>query len=68
VSNISLSIFEDLSVAGLMALALAYPVATVIVVAALVVAAAALTLWLFRIMRRASRAVRKRFGAIRART
>ncbi|MCL1601532.1 MAG: DUF4126 domain-containing protein [Actinomycetia bacterium] len=68
VSNISLSIFEDLSVAGLMALALTYPVVTVIVVVVLVVAAAALTLWLFRITRRASRAVRKRLGAIRSRT
>jgi hypothetical protein len=68
VSNISLSLFEDLSVAGLMALALAYPAATVVVVAVLVVAAAALTLWLFQILRRASRTVRKKFGAIRART
>jgi hypothetical protein len=67
VSNISLSLFEDVSVAGLMVLALTYPVVTVVVVAVLVVAAAALTLWLFRILRRASAALRNRFGAIRAR-
>ena len=67
VSNISLSLFEDVSVAGLMALALTYPAVTVVVVAVLVVAAAALTLWLFRILRRASAALRNRFGAIRSR-
>jgi hypothetical protein len=67
VSNISLSLFEDVSVAGLMALALTYPAATVVVVVVLVVAAAALTLWLFRILRRASAALRKRFGTLRAR-
>jgi hypothetical protein len=67
VSNISLSLFEDVSVAGLMALALTYPAATVVVVVVLVVAAAALTLWLFRILRRASSALRNRFGAIRSR-
>lgn len=67
VSNISLSLFEDVSVAGLMVLALTYPVATVVVVAILVVAAAAVTLWLFRMLRRASASVRDRFGALRAR-
>jgi hypothetical protein len=67
VSNISLSLFEDLSVAGLMALALAYPALTVVVVAVLVVAAAAVTLWLFRFLRRGSRAVRRKFRAIRSR-
>lgn len=67
VSNISLSLFEDVSVAGLMALALAYPALTVVVVAILVVAAAAVTLWLFRFLRRASRAVSEKFRAIRAR-
>jgi hypothetical protein len=68
VSNIALSLFEDVSVVGLMMLALAYPWLTVLVVAVLVVAAAALTLWLFRILRRASRSLRNRFGAIRSRT
>jgi hypothetical protein len=53
VSNISLSLFEDLSVAGIVALALTYPVVTVIVVAILVVGAGALTFWLWRLARRA---------------
>lgn len=64
VSNMSLSLFEDVSVAGLMVLALAYPAIAVVVVIALVVAATALTLWLFRVLRRASRTVRDRFGSI----
>lgn len=60
VSNASLSIFEDLSVAGLVALAIAFPVVTVIVVAVLVVGAGALTFWLWRLARRAWRKVRRR--------
>jgi len=64
VSNISLSVFEDISVAGLMALAFAYPGVAVVVVLALVVAATAVTLWLLRILRRASRTARRRIGAI----
>lgn len=66
VSNISLSVFEDISVAGLMALAFAYPGVAVVVVIALVVAAGALTLWLFRVLRRASRTARRRLGTIGA--
>lgn len=66
VSNISLSVFEDISVAGLMALAFAYPGVAVVVVIALVVAASALTLWLFRVLRRASRTARRRLGTIGA--
>ena len=68
VSNVFLSLFEDISVAGLMMLALAYPALTVVVVAVLVVAAAALTLWLFRFLRRASRALRNRLGTLSSRT
>ncbi|NHZ70459.1 MAG: DUF4126 family protein, partial [Proteobacteria bacterium] len=52
VSNVALSLIEDVSVAALMALALSYPVVTVIVVVALVVSAGALTFWLFRTLRR----------------
>jgi hypothetical protein len=57
VSNISLSLFEDLSVAGLVALAVAFPVATVILVGALVIGAGALTIWLWKLARRAWRRV-----------
>ncbi|MCL1595261.1 MAG: DUF4126 domain-containing protein [Actinomycetia bacterium] len=57
VSNISLSLIEDISVAGLMALALTYPVVTVVVVIALAVSAGALTFWLFRTIRRTWRKI-----------
>ncbi len=66
VSNIVLSLFEDVSVAGLMALALTFPVITAIVVVVLVVSAGALTIWLFRRVRGAWRGVRSRLGAIRS--
>jgi hypothetical protein len=52
VSNIGLSLAEDIGVAGLVTLAVTYPVVTVIVVAVLVVAATALTIWLWRVARR----------------
>jgi hypothetical protein len=52
VSNIGLSLAEDIGVAGLIVLAVTYPVVTVVVVAILVVAATALTIWLWRIARR----------------
>jgi hypothetical protein len=66
VSNIVLSLAEDLSVAGLMALALAFPVITTIVVVVLVVSAGALPIWLARRVRGAWRGVRSRFGAARS--
>lgn len=59
VSNIGLSLAEDLGVAGLVTLAVAYPVPAIIVVAILVVAATALTIWIWRTARRAW----KRVGA-----
>ena len=62
VSNISVSLFEDISVAGLMMLALRYPVVTVIVVIVLVIGATAITLWLWKVARRAVRRVRSAFG------
>lgn len=65
VSNIVLSLFEDLSVAGLMALAIAFPVITTIVVIVLVASAGALTIWLFRKTRGAWRGLRSRVGAAR---
>lgn len=52
VSNIGLSLFEDLGVAGLVTLAVTYPVPTIIVVAILVVAATTLTIWIWRNARR----------------
>ena len=60
VSNISLSLFEDVTVAGLITLAVAYPVLTVIVVAILVIGAGAVTFWLGRVARRAWRKVKDR--------
>lgn len=61
VSNVALSLFEDFSVAALVALAVTFPLVTVIVVAALVVAATALTIWLWKAVRRAWGRVRARF-------
>jgi hypothetical protein len=52
VSNIGLSLIEDVGVAGLVTLAVTYPVPTIIVVAILVVAATTLTIWIWRIARR----------------
>ncbi len=59
VSNIGLSLAEDLGVAGLVTLAIAYPIPAIIVVAVLVVAATVLTIWIWRTARRAW----KRVGA-----
>ena len=52
ISNIGLSLAEDVGVAGLVTLAVTYPVPTIVVVAILVVAATALTIWIWRIARR----------------
>jgi hypothetical protein len=52
ISNIGLSLVEDVGVAGLVTLAVTYPVPTLIVVAILVVAATAFTIWIWRIARR----------------
>jgi hypothetical protein len=60
VSNIAVSLVEDAGVALLVALAVTYPVVTAIVVAVLVVAATALTIWLWRAVRRSWRTVRAR--------
>ncbi|HEU4894887.1 MAG TPA: DUF4126 domain-containing protein, partial [Acidimicrobiia bacterium] len=48
VSNAAVSLFEDFSVAGLVVLAVTYPLITIVVVAVLVVAATALTIWLWK--------------------
>lgn len=61
VSNVAVSLFEDFSVAALVAMAVTYPIVTVIVVSLLVVAATALTIWLFKSVRRAWGRVRERF-------
>ena len=59
-SNLILSVVEDLSVGLLVAMAITFPVITVIVVALLVVAAAAVTSWLWRVARRGWRRIRQR--------
>jgi hypothetical protein len=66
VSNVVLSVAEDLLVAGLMTLALMFPVLTTVVVIVLVVSAGALTFWLFRRVRGAWRGVRTRVASIRS--
>ena len=64
VSNVAVSLFEDVSVAALVALAVTYPVFTVVVVAVLVVAATALTIWLWKAVRRAWGKVKARFPGV----
>lgn len=66
VSNIVLSLFEDVFVAGLMALALTFPVITSVVVVVLVVAAGAITVWLLKRAGRAWRGMRSRLGSNRS--
>ena len=61
VSNVAVSLAEDTGVALLVTLAVTYPVVTIIVVAVLVVAATALTIWLWKTVRRAWRRVKTRF-------
>ena len=61
VSNAAVSLFEDFSVAGLVVLAVTFPLVTIIVVAILVVAATALTIWLWKAVRRAWAKVKARF-------
>lgn len=61
VSNAAISLFEDAGVALLVTLAVSYPVVTIVVVALLVIAATALTIWLWRAVGRAWRTVRERF-------
>ena len=53
VSNIGISLAEDVGVAGLVTLAVTYPIPTIVVVIILVIAATALTIWLWRTARRA---------------
>jgi hypothetical protein len=64
VSNSAVSLFEDVTVAALVALAVTYPVVTIIVVVLLVVAATWLTIWLWRGVRRAWGRVKARFPGI----
>ncbi len=64
VSNAAVSLFEDFSVAGLVVLAVTFPLVTIIVVAILVVAATALTIWLWKAVRRAWGKVRARFPGL----
>jgi hypothetical protein len=65
VSNIAVSLFEDLGVALLVALAVTYPALTIVVVAVLVVAATVVTVWLWKTARRGWARVRQRFSGLR---
>lgn len=60
VSNIFVSVFEDLSVTTLVILAVTYPLATLVVVAVLVVAATTVTIWLWKAAKRAWCRVRRK--------
>jgi len=64
VSNAAVSLFEDFSVAGLVVLAVTYPLITIVVVALLVIAATALTIWLWKAVRRAWGKVKARFPGL----
>ena len=66
VSNIGLSLAEDVGVAGLVTLGVTYPGVTIVVVAILVVAATALTVWLWKTMRRALGRVRSGIADLRS--
>lgn len=61
VSNVAVSLFEDVGVAALVVIAVTYPIVTIILVAVLVVAATALTIWLWKAVRRAWGRVRAGF-------
>jgi hypothetical protein len=63
VSNVALSVLEDLGVGLLVVLAITYPILTTVLVGVLVVAATALTIWMWKAGRRAWRRVRERFAA-----
>lgn len=64
VSNVAVSLFEDVGVAALVVLAVTYPLVTVVVVAVLVVAATTLTIWLWKAVRRVWWRVKARFPGI----
>jgi hypothetical protein len=66
VSNIALSLVEDIGVTLLVALAITFPLITVIVVAILVVAATTITITLWKVARRAWRRVGAWVGTSRA--
>ncbi len=60
VSNVALSLLEDVGVTLLVALAITFPLITLIVVAVLVVAATTITIMLWKVARRAWRGVADR--------
>lgn len=60
VSNLFLSLFEDIGVALLVALAITFPVVAIVVVVLLVIAASAITVWLWRVARKGWRSLRQR--------
>lgn len=64
VSNAAVSLFEDISVAGLVTLAVTFPVVTIVVVILLVIAATAVTIWMWKTMRRAWGKVKAKFPGI----
>lgn len=61
VSNVAVSLFEDIGVATLVVVAVTYPIVTIIVVAVLVIAATAITFRLWKAVRRAWGRVGARF-------
>jgi len=67
VSNVAVSLFEDVSVATLVVLAVTYPVVTLVIVAILVVAATTVTFWLWKTVRNGWARVRRRFLGVESR-
>ena len=63
VSNLFLSLFEDVSVALLVALAISFPVVAIVVVIVLVIAASSITIWLWKVARRGWKVLRERRAA-----
>lgn len=64
VSNAAVSLFEDVSVAGLVTLAVTFPIVTLVVVIVLVIAATAVTIWMWKSVRRVWRRVKERFPGL----
>lgn len=64
VSNAAVSLFEDFGVAGLVTLAVTFPIVTIVVVIVLVIAATAVTIWLWKAVRRVWGKVKAKFPGL----
>ena len=64
VSNAAVSLFEDVGVAGLVTLAVTFPIITIVVVIVLVIAATAVTIWMWKAVRRVWGRVKAKFPGL----